>query len=550
MTGHVVVGHVVVVGLGPGDPGALTASAAAAIERIPVRFVRTRRHPSASVVGESESFDAVYDAADSIDDVYETIVERLAAAAGEHGEICYAVPGSPLVAERTVELLRRRADLTVDLLPALSFVDLAWDRLGIDPFAAGVRLVDGHRFGVEAAGERGPLLVAQCDHPRVLSDIKLAVDADPGPVTVLGRLGLPDEVVATVAWADLDRALRPDHLTSIWIPALAAPVAGETARLAGLVRTLRTGCPWDREQTHRSLGRHLLEETYEVLDAIDALPAGAGRLDAAGLAGAGDPAVDDAWSHLEEELGDLLFQVVFHATLAAEAGRFELSDVARGIHDKLVARHPHVFAVSDVAVSDVAVSDVAVSDVAMSDLSLEWEQRKQAEKGRASIMDGIPSTLPSLLYADKVQRRAASLGLDWPDVGGVWAALDGELGELRSAVDAGAPSVADVSGGAATSGVPSVADVSGGAPDVSGDVSESAGEAVVAELGDVLFSAVNLGRKLGVDPEGALRGATSRFLARARAVEGLAVAEGVVAGRADPATVDRWWAEAKASLGD
>ncbi len=141
---------------------------------------------------------------------------------------------------------------------------------------------------------------------------------------VLSRLGLPDESVRTVAWDDLDREVEPDHLTSVFIPVLAAPVAGEVARFAELVRTLRERCPWDREQTHASLTRHLLEETYEVLEAIGALDVEAG----------------EGFEHLEEELGDLLFQVVFHATLAAEEGHFTLADVARGIHDKLVHRHP------------------------------------------------------------------------------------------------------------------------------------------------------------------------------------------------------------------
>ena len=214
----------------------------------------------------------------------------------------------------------------VEVLPALSYLDLAWARLAVDPVALGARLVDGRRFATEAAGERGPLLVGQCDQPHVLSDIKLALDDGP-EVVVLQRLGLPDESVQRVAWDDLDRAVEPDHLTSLWIPTLAAPVAGEVARFHELVRTLRAECPWDREQTHASLTRHLLEETYEVLEAIDHVDEEAGT----------------GFEALEEELGDLLFQVVFHSVLAAEEGQFTLADVARGIHDKLYARHPHVF---------------------------------------------------------------------------------------------------------------------------------------------------------------------------------------------------------------
>jgi tetrapyrrole methylase family protein/MazG family protein len=246
-----------------------------------------------------------------------------------------------------------------------------------------VRLVDGRRFAVEAAGEVGPLLVGQCDQPHVLSDVKLAVDEGPD-VVVLQRLGLPDESIATVAWDDLDRSVEPDHLTSLWIPRLAEPVAGEVARFAELVRTLRAECPWDREQTHLSLTRHLLEETYEVLDAIDHL----------------DPEAGTGFAALEEELGDLLFQVVFHAVLGAEEGQFTLADIARGVHDKLYDRHPHVFD-----------PEAEATDVAQ--LTVDWERRKVEEKGRASVMDGIPATLPSLAYAAKVQKKAASQGVDW-----------------------------------------------------------------------------------------------------------------------------------------
>src|SRR5439155_19617107 len=170
----------------------------------------------------------------------------------------------------------------------------------------------------------------------------------------------------------------PDHLTSLFLVGGAPPVGQELARFAELVRTLRHRCPWDREQTHQTLTRHLLEETYEVLEAIESLPAG--------------------MDHLEEELGDLLFQVVFHATLAAEEGAFTLADVARGIHDKLVHRHPHVFGTVEAETAAHVMRN--------------WEQIKQEEKGRASVMDGIPRDLPSLLYAHKVQRKAAAAGVE------------------------------------------------------------------------------------------------------------------------------------------
>ena len=399
-------------GLGPAGPDLTTPDTAAAIDRIPRRFLRTSRHPASVAVPDGVAFDPIYDTAGTLDEVYTRIVDDLVAAANAHGEVLYAVPGSPNVAERTVELLIADDRVEVDVRPALSFLDLAWDRLRIDPVAAGVRIVDGRRFAIDAAGERGPLLVAQTDTRAVLSEVKLAADADDSQrVTVLQRLGLPDEAVVELAWTDLDRAVEPDHLTCLYVASLAAPVAVELQRFVELVALLRRECPWDREQTHQSLRRHLIEETYEVLDAIDHLDA--------------DPA---GYELLEEELGDLLFQVVFHATLAAEEGRFALADVARGIHDKLHGRHPHVF-------GDVEV-DSAEGVLA------NWEQIKRAEKDRQSILDGIPDALPALLAAQKVQKRAASSGLGddrGPDLAGAVAAAgesptDDEAGEVLWAV--------------------------------------------------------------------------------------------------------------------
>jgi tetrapyrrole methylase family protein/MazG family protein len=448
--------RVVVIGLGPGHPSLVTAGALAAIEAIPVRFLRTERHPSAHLVAGAATFDHHYDAADTFDEVYQRIVSDLVVAAERHGEILYAVPGSPRVLERTVDLLAepaRSGAVTVEVLPGLSFVDLAWVQLGIDPFEAGVRLVDGHRFAVAAAGERGPLLVAHCHNKRVLSDIKLAVDDPPvEPVVVLQRLGLPDESITTVAWADIDRAVEPDHLTSLYVPALASPVAGDVQAFVELVATLRAECPWDAEQTHATLRRHLLEESYEVLEALDEVGDG------------GTETASEAYAHLEEELGDLLFQIVFHTTLATEAGAFDLSDVARGINEKLTHRHPHVFPRATDGLVDVADSDDVVAN---------WEQIKKAEKGRASVFDGIPAELPSLIRALKVLKKTATVAPDAvndlpsPPLA-LSAALDGPNEDT---------------------------------------------------VGNLLLAAVELARAAGVDPESALRTAATRLRDRARATE-------------------------------
>lgn len=446
------VGRVTVIGLGPAGADLLPLAAAAAIERLDVRHLRTARHPAADAVGRAVAFDDLYDAATAIEDVYPAMVEALVASAAEHGEVLYAVPGSPVVAETSVELLVADPRVEVELVPAMSFLDLAWVRLGIDPVALGVRVVDGHRFAVEAAGARGPLLVAQVDSRLVAGDVKLAVgevvDGLPATVggdlevVVLERLGLPDESIRTLPWYELDR-FEPDHLTTVWIPELAAPVAGAVARFAELVATLRAECPWDRDQTHASLRRHLIEEAYEVLDAIDGV----------------DPDTGVGYEHLEEELGDLLFQVLFHTTLATEAGQFTLADVATTVHDKLRDRHPHVF------------GDVAAGTPEQ--VAADWEQAKKAEKARDSVFDGIPPALPALLLATKVAKKAATLDVD------------------------GAPS----------------------APDLDGALDRWRADPDGEALGSVLLAVVDRARRAGVDPETELRAAAEAWRVESRRAE-------------------------------
>jgi len=489
---------VVAVGLGPAGPELLGPDARDAIAGAARCLVRTARHPAVAVVSELSAapvdfLDRLYERADRLEEVYTDIVEEVVAAAqtvaadpNESGApdayVAYVVPGSPLVAERTVELLRADGRVRLEVRPALSFLDLAWSRLGVDPLDAGVRLVDGHRFAVQAAGERGPLLVAQCDTRAVLSAIKLAVDdpaaADPAGAgsaardsgrraVVLHHLGLPDEHVVEVPWSELDRTLEPDHLTSVWLPRLGAPVAAELARLDELVRTLRERCPWDREQTHGSLARHLLEEAYEALDAVDA------------VARAGPEPAPAAVAHLEEELGDLLFQVYFQALLAAEEGHFTLADVARTLHDKLVSRHPHVFA--------DAVAETP------EEVAARWEVLKKAEKGRASVTDGIPAALPALALVAKLQRKAEALGLS-----------AGSLEEHRRHIENGLDRL--------------LGEAPGAAPDASGETLEAPEESVRL-VGDLLFSLADVARRLGVDPESALRTAAADFRGRLAANE-------------------------------
>ena len=494
--------RIVVVGLGPGGHDHVTVETREAIARADHRYLRTAIHPSADLVPDATTFDHLYDAADTFDDVYTDIASSLLRAADEHGEILYAVPGSPLVLERTVRYLREAEDADIVLLPALSFLDVAWALLGVDPVEAGVRLVDGHEFATAAAGERGPLLVAHTHANWVLSDIKLAVDEAAGdePVTILHALGTPDEQIVEVAWADLDRTIDADHLTSLWIPKLAAPVGAAYVRFHALTRTLREQCPWDIEQTHDSLIPHLLEETYEVVDAIHAL-------DGTGMEPAGsDPDLDaDPDADLIEELGDLLYQIEFHATIAEQEGRFTIADVANGIHDKLVRRHPHVF------------GHLVGSDLDTAEVLSNWDDIKRDEKSRTSVFDGIPRSMPALAYAAKVGSKASKVGFDWPDVSGAFPKIAEETAELHEAMHH--PHDDDEAGTAARTG----------------------------ELGDLLFAIVNVARHLRIDPELALRAATDKFRTRFEGVERLARERSIELRGAELATLDALWDEVKAT---
>ena len=477
--------HIKIVGLGPGSDDAITTQTLREIQNSTHRFIRTTRHPSAHLVNDAISFDKEYENHDKFEDVYQAIADKLIAAAKQHQEILYVVPGSPLVLEHTVQLLLQNKSVTTEILPAMSFLDVVWSVLQIDPVDAGVRMIDGHRFTELAAGLTGPLLVAQCHANWVLSNIKLAHESANGdePVVILHHLGLDDQKIIHTTWQNLDREIEPDHLTSIYIPKLAEPIAGEMAKLHSLARTLREQCPWDEKQTHDSLVRYLIEETYEVVDAIGALDPD-------------DQATDEKFI---EELGDLLYQVQFHATIAEQQGRFSIADIARSIHDKLVRRHPHVFGDVYAETADAVVTN--------------WDAIKQQERGEVtekSVFDGVASSSPSLMYSTKLQKRAAEFGFDWPDSKGASDKIAEELGELSKAVES------------------------------KQDASE-----IALELGDVLFSVVNLSRHLGVDAETALRSAADKFRSRFQNVVALAEQRKLDLAKCSLTQLDELWEIAK-----
>jgi tetrapyrrole methylase family protein/MazG family protein len=300
-----------------------------------------------------------------------------------------------------------------------------------------------------------PTLVAQVDTPLVLGDVKERFGRildDDTPVTVLRDLGGAEERVSTVPLAELGG----DH-AGLRVTLFLDPVVPGWPGLVQTNARLRAECPWDREQTHHTLAKHLLEEAYEALSAIEALPADAP---------AGEPDLP-AYLEVEEELGDLLLQVVFHATLAAETGLFGVEEVAERIRRKLVRRHPHVFGDVEAETAERVLAN--------------WDRLKQEEKGRESLLDGVAPSLPALARAWQLQTRAAGVGFDWPDLEGVIAKVDEEMAELLADRD---------------------------------DPARAA-----HELGDLLFSVVNLARRLSIDPEQALRAASDRFDRRFRAVE-------------------------------
>ncbi len=261
-------------------------------------------------------------------------------------------------------------------------------------------------------------------------------------------------------------------------------LAGALLELQALTERLRRDCPWDREQTALTIVPHTVEEAYEVADAA--------------LAGDDDKLLD--------ELGDLLFQTYFLALLLSERGAGDLEQVARGIHEKLVRRHPHVFGEGD------ADSAGAVR--------VRWEEIKRDEEDREGVFHHLPESLPALLYARKVQRRAAAVGYDWPDAAGPLAKLREELDELAVEVRrAGEPR-----------------------PEREAD------PRVADELGDLLFTAVNLARRLNVDPELALRGTSARFMARVERAEQLAAAAGETWSELDLEAQDSYYERAKEQL--
>jgi tetrapyrrole methylase family protein / MazG family protein len=409
---------ITIVGLGPGDPALLTLQAWDLLSQAGEIYVRTQRHPTVAGLPPGivlHSFDAMYDRAADFDTVYETIAGLILSLGRRTGGVIYAVPGHPLVGEASVQRILEAAaaeGLPVRLVDGLSFVEPVLVELGLDALD-GLQLADATLLAAShhpALDPDRPALIGQLYSRPLASEVKLTLmNAYPEdhPVTLVRAAGSGRAQRVTLPLFELDRRDEVDHLTALYVP----PLPSGSGGLPGLQDTIARlrapdGCPWDREQTHRSLRTTLLEESYEVLAALDA--------------------EDD--EKLAEELGDLLMQVVMHVQIATEEGAFRFADVIARIDAKLKRRHPHVF-------GDLQVRDA--DEVLRNWEAIKAEERRAGAKAghETSPLGSVPAILPALARAQALGDRAARAGFDWPDIQGVLAKVAEEAAELAAAGD-------------------------------------------------------------------------------------------------------------------
>lgn len=486
---------ITILGLGSGGEEQLTLGTLKVLEQATHRYVRTADHPAVTDLQKRnitfEAFDMIYEQSASFEQVYVTITNTLLQAAknNPNGTIVYAVPGHPMVAERTVQLLRQRAPeegITLTLLGGESFLDQSFTRLGFDPIE-GFQLLDAADLMREHLRPRLHTVIGQVYDVFTASEVKLtlmSIYPDDHPIIVGQALGVPNiEKILEIPLHELDRLEAYGNLMLVYIPANMDEQLrrGSFERLHEIVSILRSpnGCPWDQEQTHQSIRRNFIEETFEAIEAID---------------------LDDPDS-MKEEFGDVILQVLLHSQMEEETGAFDVYDVLAELNDKLIFRHPHVFGGENAQDAEEALKN--------------WEQMKAEEKKRKgvperqSILDGVPKDLPSLPRAHKIQKRAAGVGFDWPDLSGVFDKIEEELKELRHAA------------------------------------AHEDQERQQDELGDLLFAVVNASRFLKADPEEALAGTNRKFASRFRFIEEQLRISGRTFEQTDLLEMEAWWQEAK-----
>lgn len=460
-----------IVGLGPGNPGQITLETLKLLKNPNQNFFRTEIHPVMDFIREEEisyeSFDAFYETEDSFEDVYEKIVDKLIMVAKTGQDIVYAVPGNPLFGEKTVEELIKVAKIegvNYHISPGVSFVDVTMNALEEDPIH-GIKIMDAFDFKQSLPDPMTAVLITQVYDKHMASELKLGLMEiyDPAKkVVLLINSGIPGaEIIKEICLYELDRIDEINHLTSLYIPTEKDGYLGFNGTIA-MMKTLRSeeGCAWDRIQTHESLKNYLLEESYEVIEAID----------------------NEDWENLAEELGDLLFQIIFHSEIGSEKSRFTMNNVIKGINQKMIRRHPHVFLdKADFDPLRVETNWDAIKRLEKSDSSHLIEIETQHQISRE--MKHIPKAMPALMEAYKVQKKASKVGFDWGDALPAMDKIVEETAELWEAMRA------------------------------------EHSENIEEELGDLLFSVVNVARLLRIQPEMSLKKATQKFINRFETME-------------------------------
>ena len=477
---------ITLLGLGPGDPKQLTLEAWDVLSAADEVFLRTRQHPTVSGIPSSvkiHSFDELYENGESFDDVYTSITQKVLELGRRVEGVIYAVPGHPFVAETTCPEIARLAQaegLPLRVVEGLSFLEPTFSALGLDPFPR-LTLFDALTLGqahVPAFAPDIPVLVAQIYSRLVASEVKSTLTGiypDEHPVELIHNAGTKEQMVETLALFEIDRSEHIGLQSVLFVPSLGEGTSLEAFQ--EIVAHLRApnGCPWDKEQTHESLRKHMLEESYEAIAAIDS----------------GD------FSAMREEFGDLLLQVMLNSQIASEEGEFTFNDVVKGVYDKIIRRHPHVF------------GEVKVNGV--DGVLVNWEKLKEGERkgeGKADkgILDGLPLALPALSQAQEYQDRAARVGFDWTEIDGVLDKVREEIEEIKKA--------------------------------------ETDLE-LASEMGDLFFAVVNLARWKKVDAESALRGTNIKFKKRFGHVEQGAKKAGKNLSDMKLEEMDGLWDEAK-----
>lgn len=478
---------ITVLGLGAGDLNQLPYGVYQTLQQAKPLFLRTKEHPLIPELEQMgvtyQSFDSLYESYDQFEKVYETIVQKLLEAAKKEGRIYYAVPGHPLVAEQTVQLLlerERKKELTLHIEGGQSFLDPIFTALSIDP-NDGFQLLDATAFQSKDIVMTQHVIISQLYDQIVASSVKLTLMEkypDDYEVTLVTQAGGANEQLKRLKLYELDREITVDNVTALYVPPVTEKelLYHEFSTLKDVIHTLRSpeGCPWDREQTHHTLKKYLIEETYEVIDAIDR--------------------EDD--EHLQEELGDVLLQVMLHAEIGEENGYFNIYDVIETLTEKMIRRHPHVFGNKKAETAE--------------DVAINWEQIKQEEKkAETSLLSSVSSSISPIMRAYELQKQAAKVGFDWKEIEPVWEKVKEELKEFQK------------------------------------ETKNRAEEAMKKEFGDVLFALVNLGRFYRIHPEEALHMTNRKFEERFAYIETEAKKRGDSLEQMTLAQMDALWEEAK-----